>query len=477
MSRRPRDVESWLGDGLPSAVASRNYVPAPLHAKQRAFLTLPQLECLYGGAAGGGKTEALLADALQYIDQPSFSALILRRTFPALMLRGSIMQRALEWIGRDRWNERDKVFRFPSGATIQFGYCDCANDLERYKSAQFHRIYIDELTEWPEQWYSFLFSRIRRVKNDRVPLAMRAATNPDGLGAEWVRKRFGIPEGEIVREAIRATSSRCFLPATAEDNPALDLAAYEESLAQLGAIKYKQLRFGQWLRDGEGLVYGQFSSANILGLAPLITNKILCLDFGVTDAVSFTELGWADHSDIVVVLSSYKEYGLVPADAADRVIEKGVDNYFRIIGDTGGLGKAFAEEMRIRYHIPIEAAEKQNKRGYIDLLNGALNRKKLMIVMPECQQLKDEWDTLPWKEGRKEEADGFENHCADGALYGWRACTAFAEKPPPPVRTAAEIVEEARDRRREEARKGREAEGWGRWEQAQGGFQEGRRRR
>jgi hypothetical protein len=93
---------------------------------------------------------------------------------------------------------------------------------------------------------------------------MRAGTTPDGVGAEWVRQRFGIPEGQIIEAPIvTCNGDRVFLPARAEDNPALDLVAYERSLAQLGPAKFQQLRWGRWVRDGEGVVYKFSPSLNL----------------------------------------------------------------------------------------------------------------------------------------------------------------------------------------------------------------------
>ena len=431
------EVERLVAEKERRARVARHYVAAPLHAKQLAFLARTELSVLYGGAAGGGKTEALLADALQYIDRPGYSAMIMRRTFTALNLRGSIMNRALEWIPNEFWVATAHRFVFPvpggHSATIQFGYCDNERDLQQYQSAQFHRLYIDELTEWPEGRVSFLFSRLRRVLGDPIPIGFRAGTNPGGLGGEWVRQRYGIPEGDIVSEPI-VRGRRAFVPARAEDNPSLDLESYEESLKELGAAKYEQLRWGRWVRDGEGMVYADFSSANVLTARPdwIVPGKVSALlaqDYGVTNATSFNVLVWRENDPAVYVVRSWKETGLSPSENAEKVGALNAEWKFEaMVGDVGGLGKAFAAEARKRFTLPIEPAEKQNKRGYIELFNGDLKRRRILFVEDGCGEAIHELKTLPWAENRLEEAAGFANHCTDGILYGWRRVSNYHEQ-------------------------------------------------
>jgi hypothetical protein len=154
-------------------------------------------EVFYGGAAGGGKTDWLLMGALEWVDVPGYAALLLRRSFAELALPGSLMDRSKRWLTGTgaHWNEQLKRWTFPSSATLAFGYLETDGDLYRYQSAEFQMIGFDELTEFEEGQYTYLFSRLRRPSAGplaTVPLRMCAASNPGGIGHGWVKKRFPI---------------------------------------------------------------------------------------------------------------------------------------------------------------------------------------------------------------------------------------------------------------------------------------------
>jgi hypothetical protein len=103
-----------------------------------------------------------------------------------------------------------------------------------------------------------------------------------------------------------------------------------------------------------------------------------------------------------------------------------------MVGDAGGLGAGYIDEAQKRFKLPIEAAEKTEKLAYIRLMNGELERSHIKVVESECQPLITEWLELPWDEdaktGREKEAEGFDNHCADGCLYAWRRTHAYAQE-------------------------------------------------
>lgn len=227
------------------------YVPWALTPHQGAYLMDPSLESFYGGAAGGGKSVALLAGALQYVDVPGYSALLLRRTLEELKQPSALIDLSRAWLaGTDaRYNGSTHTWTFPSGATLGFGYLRNPGDERRYQSAAYQYIGFDELTAFEEAQYTFLFSRLRRPKASPrgkapdglglagVPLRIRSASNPGGPGHDWVKDRFVDPKTRIAP----------FFPATLEDNPHLDAETYLAALALMSdPVTRERMRAGDW---------------------------------------------------------------------------------------------------------------------------------------------------------------------------------------------------------------------------------------
>lgn len=238
------------------------YSPIWPTSKQAAFLSERmnrQKEVFYGGAGGGGKSNALLMAALQYVDVPRYAAIIFRRTYSDLALPGALMDVARRWLaGTDaRWSQQEHTWHFPSGGSLTFAYLEHVGDEQRYKSAEFQCIAFDEVTDFSEAQYRFLFSRLRQPEHGYygassdgltigdVPLRMRSASNPGGKGHAWVKTRFVSEE----------TRSGVFLPAMLEDNPHLDQAGYDDSLSNLSPVLRAQIRRGDWGVRAEGSLF------------------------------------------------------------------------------------------------------------------------------------------------------------------------------------------------------------------------------
>jgi hypothetical protein len=246
----------------------KSYIPQQPTPRQKLFLDLDdQKEVFYGGAAGGGKSSALLMAALEFINVPNYSALLLRRTYADLSKQGALMDRAKEWLTGSgaSWNEQRKMWTFPSGARLAFGYLETENDKFQYQGAEYQYIGFDELSQFTETQYTYLFSRLRRLKDSKVPIRMRSGSNPGGVGAYWVKDRF-IPEMFLPEDAIEEKVwtkesvdeetgniiTRYFVPARLDDNPFLDQAEYDESLSELDPVTRAQLRRGDWQITARG---------------------------------------------------------------------------------------------------------------------------------------------------------------------------------------------------------------------------------
>lgn len=235
------------------------YIPHKPTPKQAAFLLLPHLEAFYGGQPGGGKSDALLMGALQWVDVPSYAAILFRRTFADLALPGALMDRSREWLMSTaaNWNEQRKTWTFPSGATVSFGYLENENDKYRYQSAEFQYIGFDEASHFMETQYTYLFSRLRRTTDSPVPLRMRCASNPPTTtDGQWVKRRF----------VLHRAANVPFIPAGLDDNPFIDKAQYLGALGHLDEVTRAALF--DWFASVEGLVFPNFSDANLTDEEP-----------------------------------------------------------------------------------------------------------------------------------------------------------------------------------------------------------------
>ena len=181
----PTSIKDVIVEGEHELIFSPNKGP------QTDFLAAPEKEVLYGGAAGGGKSYALLVDPLRYADNPNHRALLLRRTLGEL---AELIDQSKKVYPKAFVNaifkESKNLWIFPSGATILLSYVDKDSDATRFQGQSFTWIGIDELGHYPTPYvWDYLRSRLRTT-DPSIETYMRASANPGGVGGWWIKKMF-----------------------------------------------------------------------------------------------------------------------------------------------------------------------------------------------------------------------------------------------------------------------------------------------
>ena len=239
----PDDWE-WRVNLVNTSVLDNEFIPADvrrkLTVKQAELLAHQGAECLYGGAARGGKSYAALIAAAQFVDRPDYHALILRRNYAQMSKADSILNLSKSWwYGRVKWNGEDRKWTFPSGATIEFGHMEGPDSHLNYQGAVWQTVVFDELTQFPqESQYQFLFTRQSRPEGSDLPIRVIATSNPGGPGHFWVKNRFIDPKTK--------KADAHFIPAKLDDNPNVDRAAYRASLTHVDPVTRDQMLAGNW---------------------------------------------------------------------------------------------------------------------------------------------------------------------------------------------------------------------------------------
>ena len=185
-----REVHGWKPPNQqPSAPAQGTTLWTPLRGSQTAFHSnVDTFELCYGGAAGGGKSDSLIAEAMRYVAIPNYSAIIFRRTYPEL--DKSLVPRAYETLyGSAKPSDKGMKWTFPNGSILYLSHLQHEEDKEKHKSNQYDYVAFDELTSFTESQYVYLFSRCRG-KNPEIIRRVRSSTNPTGPGHSWVKARF-----------------------------------------------------------------------------------------------------------------------------------------------------------------------------------------------------------------------------------------------------------------------------------------------
>tara|TARA_B100001093_G_scaffold204559_1_gene196652 strand:+ start:2486 stop:3949 length:1464 start_codon:yes stop_codon:yes gene_type:complete len=422
---------------------------------QTDFLSASEQEVLYGGAAGGGKSFAMLADPVRYFNNPLSNKLLVRRSTEELRELISVSKQLYpKAIPGIKFLEREKTWIAPSGASLWLSYLDRDDDVSRYQGQAFNWIGFDELTQWPSPFaWNYMRSRLRTTKNSGLDLYQRATTNPGGSGHQWVKKTFVDPAphntsfdatdpetGEVIAwprghsKEGQPLFKRRFIPATLFDNPYLaDDGMYEANLLSLPEHQRKQLLEGDW-DVNEGAAFPEWNR-QIHVIEPFeIPNgwaKFRACDYGYGSHTGVVWFAVAPDEQLVVYREMYCSK-VIATDLADMILEVEEEEKIRygvldssLWHNRGDTGPSLAEQMILKgcRWRPSDRSKGSRIAGKNELHRrlqvDEFTEEPRIVFFETCSNTISQIPALPLDKNNPEDVDTHaEDHLYDALRYG-----------------------------------------------------------
>lgn len=432
----------------------RDVIFKPNPGPQTEFLAAPEREVLYGGAAGGGKSYAILADALRDIANPNYRALIVRRTTEELReLISNSQQLYPKVFPGIKWSERKSEWKHPDGGSIWMSFLERDQDVTRYQGQAFNYIAFDELTQWPTPFaWNYMRSRLRTT-DPSLKLYMRATTNPGGVGHNWVKKTFIDPApwgkpfwatdldtGQVMvrppndSRAGEPLFKRRFIPAKLSDNPHLYTSGdYETNLLSLPEAERRRLLDGDW-DVVEGSAFPEWDrSIHVVEPYDIPRNwrRFRACDFGYSSKSAVLWFAVSPDEQLVC----YRELYVSKVHAEDLAYmildeEEGEPISYGVLDSScwhqrGNRGPSIAEEMiatGCRW-VPsdrskgarVSGKNQIHKRLQVDPYTG----DPKLVIFSSCTNLVAQLPVIPLDANNPEDVDTkSEDHLYDALRYG-----------------------------------------------------------
>jgi len=403
---------------------------------QESFLKSDADICIYGGAAGGGKTFALLLDFLRHYNNRDAGAVCFRRTSNQVRNEGGLWDTSKKiygYLGAEP-KESSLIWSFPSGCKLKFSHLEYNKNVLDWQGAQIPIIYFDELTHFTEKQFWYMLSRNRSVSTIRPYI--RATTNPSAKS--WVRKLvewfldengFPIPErsgvkryfirwddklvwdssAELLKEKYPGgiPKSFTFIPASLEDNKILVQSdpTYEANLQALSKVERMQLLDGNWNVEEVAGIYFKKEYFEEVEAVPRLTSVVRCWDRAATEHTDGDrgDPDWTvgvkigvDADGIYYILDVVRErYSALKVEKLilNTAKQDGLDITVKGFQDPGGAGKNEIENfIRMLAGFPVvsekisvdkitaaKAASAQAEAGNIKILKSCRNKEEFYI--------------------------------------------------------------------------------------------------
>ena len=421
-------------DKVPKALkeeVNNNVIFKPNDGPQTDFLAAPERDVLYGGAAGGGKSYAMLIDPLRFAHRSAHRALILRRSMPELR---ELIDKSRELYPRAfpgcKYKEVEKLWNFPSGAKVEFGFLERDADVYRYQGQAYSWIGFDEITHLPTEFgWNYLASRLRTTDPEITPY-MRCTANPGGVGATWVKKRYVDPYPANESFTGEDNLTRKFIPARLEDNPYLAYdGRYEEMLKALPPTQRKQLLEGNW-DVNEGAAFTEFDlDVHVITPfeIPISWERVKGIDYGYA---SESACIWASIDPTDGTLIVYRELyrkGLTGVDLGSIITEMELQDPYSVQGvldtaawaRTGTTGPTVGESLVKAGH-KLRRADKNRIQGKIQIheyLKVQQSGRPRLQILNTCPNLIRELQSIPLDKTNPEDVN---THAPDHAYDALR---------------------------------------------------------
>lgn len=457
-----KEVENEVKASIPKPPAQpkpRKIIFEPNPGPQTDFLSAPEQEVLYGGAAGGGKSYAMVVDPLRFHQNEYFRGLLLRRTTEELRELISVSQELYNRLDPGaKFDKQTKTWRFSSGATLWMSYLDQDDDVHRYQGQAYSWIGFDELTQWrsPFAW-NYMRSRLRTSKATGLPLYMRATTNPGGVGHAWVKKMFIDPAP--ANKAFLATDldtgeplrfpkgheragellgiKRRFIPATLKDNPYLtEDGMYEANLLSLPEQERERLLYGNW-DINEGAAFPEFSRVHHVVEPfeiPLDWVRFRACDYGYGSHAAVLWFAVDPWDEQLVVYRELYTHKVLAKDLGQMIHEIEAEDNERISygmldsslwHKRGDIGPPIAEQMttrRVRWR-PADRSKGSRLAGKNEfhrrLQVDEYTERARIVFFNTCTNVIGQIPMLPLDKNNPEDVDTkSEDHFYDTIRYG-----------------------------------------------------------